>query len=91
MYIAAFEWSIFRNGEFSSSVVVRIILRSQLALIIKCNACPVYLYQHIHDTFALESNQIYIRIQIHDTVAFDIVGNPIDDIRIRAMVITSPS
>ena len=61
IYIAAFEWSGFRNGDFASFTEL---------------GCSV----------------IYAALSCsRETFAFDIAGNPIDDIRIRAMAVTSPS
>ena len=61
IYITAFEWSGFRNGDFGSSTEL---------------GCSV----------------IYAALSCsRETFAFDIAGNPIDDIRIRAMAVTSPS
>ena len=61
IYITAFEWSGFRNGDFGSSTEL---------------GCSV-----IDAAFSCS----------RETFAFDIAGNPIDDIRIRAMAVTSPS
>ena len=61
IYITAFEWSGFRNGDFGSSTEL---------------GCSV----------------IYAALSCsRETFAFDIAGNPIDDIRIWAMAVTSPS